>query len=392
KVHKSRKKKLSAQGLETLSEIALSEAKQMKIATKKAGHKSIFLTPAVQGHIKDEGDKEEEIFDPRVRTPLHYESTDDEAYDEINQRDNVEEQKLDKEKIYKKEEVNELYNDVNIILKGRDTEMTDALLTYVQATQVVEDTHLANKMNEAIKTVVQLQSDRLRYEAQAENEDIINKLDENIKKIIKDQVKVQVKEQVSKILPRIEKLVNEQLEDEVLTRSSNEGKTSHAVAANLSELELKKILIDKIEKTLSRLKDVEMMRMITKNPPLDQTEGPREEELKEPESSSAPKEKTSKFKEGSKSHQKSTGKIISRSNILADERIVQESVELEYFLEEFYKVTTDQLDWNNPEGHRYPHDMRKPLPRISNSQVRRVIPFDHFINKDLAYRRGGASS
>ncbi|GKG43925.1 hypothetical protein Tco_0483018, partial [Tanacetum coccineum] len=74
--------------------------------------------------------------------------------------------------------------------------------------------------------------------------DFINKLDENIKKIIKEQVKVQVKDQVSKILPKIEKLVNDQLEAEVLTRSSNEAKTSHAIAANLSELELKKILID----------------------------------------------------------------------------------------------------------------------------------------------------
>ncbi|GJU39984.1 retrovirus-related pol polyprotein from transposon TNT 1-94 [Tanacetum coccineum] len=49
------------------------------------------------------------------------------------------------------------------------------------------------------------------------------------------------------ITPKIEKLVNEQLESEVLVRSSKEAKTSHAVAANLSELELKKILIDKME-------------------------------------------------------------------------------------------------------------------------------------------------
>ncbi|GKG17899.1 hypothetical protein Tco_0372197, partial [Tanacetum coccineum] len=80
-------------------------------------------------------------------------------------------------------------------------------------------------------------------DAQAENEDFLNKLDDNINKIIKDQVK----EQVSKILPRMEKLVNEQLESEVMIRSSNEANTSHATAASLSELELKKILIDKME-------------------------------------------------------------------------------------------------------------------------------------------------
>ncbi|GJZ28047.1 hypothetical protein Tco_0572694 [Tanacetum coccineum] len=91
----------------------------------------------------------------------------------------------------------------------------------------------------------------LRDEAQAENSDFLNKLDDNIKKIIKDQVKKQVKAQVSKILPKIEKTVNGQLKAEVLTRLSNESKTSHAVAANLSELELKKILIDKMESNKS---------------------------------------------------------------------------------------------------------------------------------------------
>ncbi|GJS73979.1 hypothetical protein Tco_0706820 [Tanacetum coccineum] len=60
-------------------------------------------------------------------------------------------------------------------------------------------------------------------------------------------------------------------------------------------------------------------------------------------------------------------------------------VELEYFFEEVYMATTDQLDWNNPEGQQYPHDLRKPLPLIPNSRGRQVIPFDHFINNDLAY-------
>ncbi|GKA05547.1 hypothetical protein Tco_0684667 [Tanacetum coccineum] len=54
-------------------------------------------------------------------------------------------------------------------------------------------------------------------------------------------------------------------------------------------------------------------------------------------------------------------------------------------LAEVYKPTTDQLDWNNPEGQQYPHDLRKPLPLIPNSRGRRVIPFDHFINNDLVY-------
>nr|GFB94289.1 hypothetical protein [Tanacetum cinerariifolium] len=60
-------------------------------------------------------------------------------------------------------------------------------------------------------------------------------------------------------------------------------------------------------------------------------------------------------------------------------------VELEFFLEEVYKATTDQLDWNNPEGQQYPHNLLKPLPLIPNSRGHRIIPFDHFINNDLEY-------
>ncbi|GJY34436.1 hypothetical protein Tco_0418905 [Tanacetum coccineum] len=66
--------------------------------------------------------------------------------------------------------------------------------------------------------------------------------------------------------------------------------------------------------------------------------------------------------------------------------------ELEYFCEEVYKATTEKLDWTNPEGRQYPHDLRKPLPLVPNSQGRHVIPFHHFINNDLEYLRGGESS
>nr|GEZ05106.1 integrase, catalytic region, zinc finger, CCHC-type, peptidase aspartic, catalytic [Tanacetum cinerariifolium] len=66
-------------------------------------------------------------------------------------------------------------------------------------------------------------------------------------------------------------------------------------------------------------------------------------------------------------------------------------MELEFFLEEVYKVTTNQLDWNNPEGKHYPHNLLKPLPLIPNYRGRCVIPFDHFINNDLEYLCGGAS-
>ncbi|GKE45873.1 hypothetical protein Tco_1473157 [Tanacetum coccineum] len=67
-------------------------------------------------------------------------------------------------------------------------------------------------------------------------------------------------------------------------------------------------------------------------------------------------------------------------------------VELEYHLEEVFKSTNDRLDWHNPEGKPYPHDLSKLLPLILNAHGRQVILLDHFINNDLEYLKGGSSS
>ncbi|GJV54340.1 hypothetical protein Tco_1450081 [Tanacetum coccineum] len=98
-------------------------------------------------------------------------------------------------------------------------------------------------MQEAVNVAVQLKYDRFREESTSANQQFLDSIDDGMKKIIKKEVR----KEVSKIIPKVEKLVTDQLESEVLVRSSKEANTSHAVAANLSELELKRILIDKME-------------------------------------------------------------------------------------------------------------------------------------------------
>nr|GFA41205.1 hypothetical protein [Tanacetum cinerariifolium] len=164
-------------------------------------------------------------------------------------------------------------------------------------------------------------------------------------KIIKEQVKVHVKVQFSNILLKIEKTVNEQLEAKVLTRPSNSSNTSYDVATDLSEMELKKILIEKMESNKSIHRSDEQRNLYksfidayeTKKIILDTYEdtvtlkrrrddadkdeepsagsdrwSKRRREGKELESTSAPKEKatktTSKYTQGSKSHQKTASK------------------------------------------------------------------------------------
>nr|GEX45893.1 hypothetical protein [Tanacetum cinerariifolium] len=59
-------------------------------------------------------------------------------------------------------------------------------------------------------------------------------------------------------------------------------------------------------------------------------------------------------------------------------------VELQYTMEECYKALTDQLDWNNLEGDRYPFDLSKQLPLVQ-SRNRQIVLVDYFFNNDLAY-------
>nr|GEY44866.1 hypothetical protein [Tanacetum cinerariifolium] len=215
----------------------------------------------------------DDFVHPNLSTFDEEERHDKKLDEEEKEGDNVEEEKLDREETNKEEDVNELYRDMNINLEGRNTEMTYAILH-----------------NSSFKS--------LGF--------ISNMLNPN---------------------PNTA---------EVLTRSSNEAKTSHVVAG------------------------VEMIRMKTKNPLLDKTRDPREEELEKNRSSSAPTEKTSKSssksKEGSKSHHKSTGK-------------------------------SGQAE----EPIHTAEDLEKLTPQEFNTGLR-VIPFDHFINNGLAYLRGGASS
>ncbi|GKB04454.1 hypothetical protein Tco_0832597 [Tanacetum coccineum] len=128
-----------------------------------------------------------------------------------------------------------------------ELKQTNQFVEAVSSIPGIVDNYLASKLKDVVDVAVQLQSNKLREEAQVENDEFLKHIDSNIKAIIKDQVKAQV----SKIMPKVEKYVTESLGAEVLARSSNQPQTSYAATASLSEFELKKILIDKIDENKS---------------------------------------------------------------------------------------------------------------------------------------------
>nr|GEU44838.1 retrotransposon protein, putative, unclassified [Tanacetum cinerariifolium] len=289
--------------------------------------------------------------------------------------------------------------------------------------------------------------DKLHEEARTENDEFLKTIDENMQKIIKEQVKEQVKVQVSKIFPTIEQTMNEQLESEVLTRSSHSSKTSYVVVADLSEMELKKILIENIEGNKSIQRSDEQRNLykelldayesdkiilntygetITlkrrRDDDTDKDEEPsagpdrgskRHKEGKEPESH--PEWFSQQQKPPSPDHDwnktvpathESIQPWISELAKQADSRssfneLMDTSLDISNFLINRLKVDTltpkllADPTYELMKGScksLYPHNLLKPLPLIPNNRGRHVIPLEHFINNDLEYLRGGASS
>nr|GEX15147.1 ribonuclease H-like domain-containing protein [Tanacetum cinerariifolium] len=92
-----------------------------------------------------------------------------------------------------------------------ELKQTNQFPKVVSSVLSIVDKYIASKMKEAVNVAVQLQTNKLREEAHAENQDFLNQVDSTMKKIIKDQFK----EQVSKMMPKIEKTTIQPVDKEV---------------------------------------------------------------------------------------------------------------------------------------------------------------------------------
>nr|GFB40650.1 hypothetical protein [Tanacetum cinerariifolium] len=246
--------------------------------------------------------------------------------------------------------------------------------------------------------------------------------------------------------------MNATFEAEVLTRSSHSSRTSYVIAADLSEMELKKILIEKMEENKFIQRSDEQQNLYKalveayeankaildtygdstilkrrredddrKDPLLDQTG-------EEPVQTTCQMEETpllvyetalpsaqgdaqswisdlarqvdahSSFNELLDTPIDFSNFIMHRLNVdtLTPDLLAGPTyelmrgscsslTELEYHLEEVYKATTDQLDWVNPEGQQYPHNLLQPLPLIPDNRGRRRKQFyGYAVNRESA--------
>nr|GEW64277.1 retrovirus-related Pol polyprotein from transposon TNT 1-94 [Tanacetum cinerariifolium] len=387
-IKKQPAKKTKAKGLVLLSEVALSDAEQIKLATKRSkkdfrisfasgsgdrvNTQSKILDEQVQKtSATDEGTEvdnddddddndddaksddhdndsdnerkesdsdeipdlnltnvdqteyEEEDVDEGVRSPSGEEFTDEEK---LNDEETIDDEEDD-------EVLKELYEDVNVNLEKGDTEMTNANKRVLSSILGIVDKYLASKMKEEVNVAVQLQTNKLKEKAQAENQDFVNQVDSTMKKIINDQVK----EQLSKMMPKIQKYVTKTL--------GAEGKDPFVGS-------------DRRTKRRKSGKDAESSR----------------------DSRSKEKKSSSTSKDASHSQHKSSGKSV-------------HAEEPSYTVEELGKqqdqefVTGDNdeqpIDKEVTKANWFKKPKRPPTPDLD---------WNYFIIKDLEYLNGGNSS
>ncbi|GKA86621.1 hypothetical protein Tco_0808332 [Tanacetum coccineum] len=361
----------NAKGLTMLSEVALIEAKQKKLAKKRSliqTHSSHACglganeatggkpgVPDVPTYEYDDeqiswksSDKEDDDDDNdddddadnqdddgqddndlRVPTPSHYESTNDEESDEVTQGGNVEGEELN-EGTEEEEKVNELYKDVNVNLEGRDTEMTDAQQNTIHGTHITEDTYV-------IMTV-----------AAPEFEDRVNALEGATSRNSR------------RTKPLCLQVVFFNLTDMLYLMSSGsmQGGRTRKESGSLPWISL-------ASHEIKLMQDACMKIFV--NFPWSNLVLLRRRAKKEPESTSAPKEKTSKSsgksKEGSKSHHTSTSKSAhAEEPIHADkdlEEPARQELDTEFSKDQPVDDTTQPHDWGDTSSRTYATSVTK---------------------------------
>ncbi|GJU63634.1 hypothetical protein Tco_1245469 [Tanacetum coccineum] len=367
---KQRVKKPKAKGLAVLSKVALTEAEQIKLATKRSKkdfHMSHISGSGdrvdIQSKVPDEQQQKTSGTDEETDSEDEDDNDDDGNNDDdgdsdddndksddemiecdrdkipdpkkTNEENNEEEEEYDDEfNIEEEEKINdeetmdeeeddevtkELYDDVNVNLGNEDTDMTNvdqaeneiaslmetsahhattvpkntssftvtiplpppffnpllqqatptpilitseattsfpSLLDFAYVFKFNERVFNLEKDVEAINKAILAHNLDCRQEAQDEKNAYIELVGTSMRALIKEEVNTQL----SQILPQavsdfatpvIEKNVTESVEVAVLTRSSSQPMSTYEAVASLSEFELTKILMDKMEKNKS---------------------------------------------------------------------------------------------------------------------------------------------
>nr|GEV29695.1 hypothetical protein [Tanacetum cinerariifolium] len=240
-------------GLNVLLEVALSEAAQLKEATKRSkkdfhisqasgsgdgtnfepgvlDEKQRKLTGTDEG--TEEDDDDEDDFDDESNDGDN-DDYDDDNDDERTERKDYDEEKENKEK---EDDAEELYRDINVNLRKRDVEMTNADQGRADQHNVSQESGFEQVEEDAHVTLTVVHDTQKT---------------EGLMKSASVSFDFTISDFATHV---IEQNVIESLEAAVLAKSSSQPKSTYKVAASILEFKLTKILMNKMEERKSYLR------------------------------------------------------------------------------------------------------------------------------------------
>ncbi|GJV60300.1 hypothetical protein Tco_1466400 [Tanacetum coccineum] len=116
----------------------------------------------------------------------------------------------------------------------------------------IVDEHLTTRIGYAVQTALQSYTTEFEKEAKAKHDRFIDIIDNSIKDVTQDKIKRQHPKILPDfITPMIQSTVTESLENVVLAKSSSQPRSTYEAATSLTEFELKKILLNKMQHSKS---------------------------------------------------------------------------------------------------------------------------------------------
>ncbi|GJU52984.1 hypothetical protein Tco_1226698 [Tanacetum coccineum] len=312
----------------------------------------------------------------------------------------------------------------NELSKVKQADQSAQLLTTIKSQiPAMIDAHLDTRIGDSIQKALWLYTAEFKKEAQAEKERYIDLIEKSVKDIINNEVKTQIPQILPKAVsyfasPAIKSTVTESLEDIVLSKSSSQPQSTYEAAALLTEFELKKILLDKMQKSKTYRGAKEHEELYDGLVKYDKLDKDLFESYwktsKDTEPSKGPKSKESKTSssKGNKSQPKSFGKSAQAKELVfedADTEMPQnQGSDLGNTAYVMNHLKIDNLTQDHLVGpvfnllkgtcrsrveleNNIEECYKAPLPLIMD-RGRQVVPVDYFINNDLEYLSGGSSS
>ncbi|GJV89407.1 hypothetical protein Tco_1533345 [Tanacetum coccineum] len=258
----------------------------------------------------------------------------------------------------------------------------------------------------------------------ATKDEFMNYLSSSIIARVTEQVKIQLSlilpKEVSNFAPLvIQSMVTKSLEHAVLAKESSQPQSSYEAAATLTKFELKKIMIDKMDKSesyLAALEHRECYEGLIKSYDLDKTifstYEPKEKFASKHDwftKPTKPQESTDPdWNVGKTPQQRQTQSWLMTLTSSTDkpsktfDELMRTPIDFSAYIMNGLKINNitqetlmlqdsfRKLDWENPKGDDYPFDLTKPLPLFISGNRQKVL-VDYFFNNDLKYLQGGVS-